>query len=163
MSQSGWVESLHNDTARVVTKRSAACQGCASKSSTCACSAMAGPGRFVVEADNPVGARVGDVVELAVLPKMLVVASAVVFGLPLALLIVGAVAGHVLHRALSLSRFLSADGAAGLGAGVGLLVGVFSTWLLSRWLKRTGKINIRITRILTRFRPPNSKTSPNQV
>jgi sigma-E factor negative regulatory protein RseC len=145
LTESGVVKEVKGDRARVVIRRSTACQSCPSKSSTCACGALAGPGQFVVTARNEAQAKAGDAVELSLPAGAVVWASLSVYLLPVVLVVAGAAAAHAFRSTLN----LSSDGAAGLGAAIGLAAGVILVWLIGRHARRKGSATPTITRVLS--------------
>jgi len=165
LTESGVVKEVKGDRARVVIRRSTACQSCPSKSSTCACGALAGPGQFVVTARNEAQAKPGDAVELSLPAGAVVWASLSVYLLPVVLIIAGAAAAHALRSTLG----LSSDGAAGLGAAIGLGAGVILVWLIGRRAHRKGSATPTVTRVLsshpkgTPFQPIQHEESADET
>jgi sigma-E factor negative regulatory protein RseC len=80
--EEGIIVKIHDRTATVQIKRSGACSHCK------ACS-IESDGNMTAEAENPIGAKVGDKVGLNLNSKKALTASLVVFGLPLLALCVG--------------------------------------------------------------------------
>jgi len=121
--------------ALVATVRSSACEGCAARG---ACTHLGGGREARVWVDDPLGVSPGDRVVVAVPEAAVLRASLWVYLVPVAALVVGAVAGNRIGPALGLSP----DGGAallGLGAMVLALVG-------SRWVSRGPAGGPRIVR-----------------
>ncbi|WP_166269069.1 SoxR reducing system RseC family protein [Marinobacter caseinilyticus] len=120
ITENGRVVAIKGDQLWVQTIQLSACNTCSAKQG-CGQRVLAGvtAGRAnQVLVDNVLGARVGDVVTLAIEESALLRASLLVYALPLIFLVVGAVAGHQLAP--------SSDGWAlvlsGLGMGLGFVV-----------------------------------------
>ncbi len=120
MTTIGFVVGTNGPHAEVSTSRTGACGACSERS---ACGVDGGPSRAeIVTADNPIGARPGDLVELHLATATAMRLTALVWILPLVGLVLGAVGGATLPGALGLhiGRDLGQDGAVLIGAGLGL-------------------------------------------
>jgi sigma-E factor negative regulatory protein RseC len=73
----------------------AKCRGCA------ACQLLA-PGRHGLTADNPIGAKIGDKVEVEVAQETNRLIPLVVFGLPIVFFLVGLVIGNIFSETWSI-------------------------------------------------------------
>jgi positive regulator of sigma E activity len=101
----GVVYQLSGGQARVEMFPEAKCIGCA------ACQLLA-PGRHGVTAANPVGAKVGDQVEVEITPETNRLIPLVVFGLPIVCFMAGLAVGSVISEVWSIvlaSLFLGAS------------------------------------------------------
>ena len=125
----------------VKTQRSEACHSCSAKG---ACSAMGGSKDMTVEVMNPIGARAGDRVELALPEGSFLKASVVIYLIPLGGFGLGAVLGQILGPRWG----WSADGLSGILSMVGLALAiVLVTWFNRRLSIRDAYIP-KIVRIL---------------
>ena len=105
---------------------------------------MTGDPQAVVHALNDADASPGDIVEISLPEGAFLWASVATYLMPVLLLVAGAVVGHSTRATLG----LSSDAASGLGALVGMVVGVFGTWLASRHAARTGLTVPHVTKVL---------------
>lgn len=109
---------------------------------------LEGGRRLVTLADNHLGAREGDTVEVSISDSVVLWGAVTIYMLPLACLIVGVFLAEHLNPSLGLgypqAGFDMALGAAGLALGL-VLVRLLST----RW-KRLSAGRPEITRIITR-------------
>ena len=109
MLERGVVYQLAGDQALIEMFPAAKCRGCA------ACQLLA-PGRHGLTAANPIGAKVGDKVEVEITQEANRLVPLVVFGLPIIFFIVGLAVGSFISEAWSIILALLA-----LGAGFGLV------------------------------------------
>ena len=117
ITETGKVVALKGDKVWVQTIRTSACQSCAARSG-CGQRVLAsatGGRANQVRVANHLDARVGDQVVLAIEETALLRASFLVYAIPLALMVVGALAGH--HGSGGLDVFAMAGAMAGLGGG----------------------------------------------
>jgi sigma-E factor negative regulatory protein RseC len=145
--EQGVVKKVTGREARVATQRSSTCGSCASRG---ACHALGGSNEAEITAMNRADAKVGDVVELVLPEGALLWASVVAYLVPVILLLVGAVIGHMYHGDLS----MGSDGASALGSVVGLGVGLAFTWVASRHARRTGYTMPVIERVVEKADRP---------
>lgn len=94
----GVVLRVEGELAIVRTKRSSMCDGCGSGG---LCKALGGGSDMEMAAQNEVGAKVGDEVRVTVASKTFLKASFLVYMLPVAALIVGALVGSQVGPSLS--------------------------------------------------------------
>lgn len=121
------VEADDKGYALVATQRTGACGSCGANK-VCGTAVLDGViGRKIarLRVRNPVAARPGQTVEIGIDDAALVKSSALMYLLPLVLLLGGAAAG----------QWLSGEAGAIIGAALGLLVGFGG---LRRWLRGTG-------------------------
>ena len=94
IEEEGVVVSVRGNMARVRTQRSATCESCGGISFC----ELESQGRAEVEALNPVNARVGDRVRIAIRPQVFLRGSMLLYGVPLMALLVGAILGKLLAQ-----------------------------------------------------------------
>jgi len=104
MEERGEVIEVRGNKARVKIKRSSACEGC-KIDSLCK---MLSQGYVVIDADNPIGARIGEKVIVVIYRENVLKASLILFGLPLVFLFTGAILGYYVNLGgmRNLSTFL---------------------------------------------------------
>jgi len=90
MNEYGLVVKNENGVASVQFRRSSACGKCK------ACGMMAGQNEIIVEVPNDINARVGQLVEVNIVMKKAIKASAIAYIFPLFMLVLGAVLGWLL-------------------------------------------------------------------
>ena len=140
LEEAGFVLRVEGELAIVKTKRSTMCDGCGSGGF---CRALGGGSDMEVAARNEAGAKVGDEVRVTVPPKTFLKASFLVYMVPVAALIVGALLGSRLGP--SLSAGVSSD----LFAVVfGLILFFLSFALMRVWTKGDQKYWPVISEIL---------------
>ncbi len=122
IEETGTVVEVRAGRALVQTERGAACEGCAARG---ACSHLGGSREARVWVRDPLGVRPGERVVVAVPEQAVMRASFWVYLVPVAALVVGAVAGNALGPRLG----IGADaGAAALGLAAMALALVASRW-----------------------------------
>ncbi|MBN2718312.1 MAG: SoxR reducing system RseC family protein [Deltaproteobacteria bacterium] len=133
---------ISEDLVQVVVKRSEACGACAAKG---ACQALGGQTKdFFLELYNPIGAKVGDTVRLTISEAAVIKASAILYLLPAVNLILFALMGNMFAPQLG----FSSDAAAVLGALIGLGIGFFATWLVSKRAEKNQQSVPIISRVM---------------
>jgi len=100
-TEEGIVTELHSTTACVKTKRTGACESCASNDS---CATLGGGKEMEVQVINPVGARVGDRVVIGFKTGSLMRVSFLLYIFPIFSMISGALIGHKLATIVSGNR-----------------------------------------------------------
>jgi len=143
IEESGTVVVVRATTALVRMKRSSACSGCASAGK---CHAGRDESEQLLEARNEVGAAVGEAVLVAVSARAVLNASARIYLLPVAGLLVGAGVAQLLA-----GTFISAPAgasAAGFGGIAGAILGVLLGRRTGRKAAAGGAPLPRITRIV---------------
>lgn len=142
MQTKATVVAVNGDRATVEVVRSSACEGChkATEGEGCSvCSLMGGDRKFRAEAENPVGAKVGDRVTVESATGRVLWYSALVFGLPiLATLLCYGIVGLFTEETLWKL----------LGAGIGF-AGSFALIRMYSVRVSKSKCDIEITGILT--------------
>ncbi len=127
--------------AQVTTERKEACAGCGAAHF---CHALGGGTEMVSRALNKAGARAGDLVELNLSSATLIKSVAVLYLIPLAGLVAGALTGSGLDSA----SIMSETNRAVLCSVAGLLLGLFITFLISRKMSGDNRLAPVITRII---------------
>ena len=118
-------------TAQVLHIRESACSGDCHKCSGCG----AAKEQLLLTAENPIGAKPGQLVRITTASAPVLKAAAILYLLPIALLI----AGYLL---------LMPVGFGGLGSGIGFLLGVLLVWLYDRKVAAKQNTEYTITAIL---------------
>ncbi|MCL6582483.1 MAG: SoxR reducing system RseC family protein [bacterium] len=117
-AEEGIVTGLEGPYALVKVVRSAGCAHCPSAASC----HLESDQTMIIKAQNSVGAKVGQRVQLFVAPRSILAASFLLYLLPLAGLMVGALVGKMLFSPVvgsQLSEFFAA------GIGLGVMIAVF--------------------------------------
>ncbi len=128
------------EIARVRVLRSAMCEGCENRADgkSCACSVMLGNAReMVAEAENSIGARNGDDVEIETDTQTVLGYAALVFLVP----IFGALLFYLIGQ-----RFFSFPYASGVCAFAGFVLSFFPAWILDR-INRKKAPRVRIVAV----------------
>lgn len=135
MTQQGTVKKILPDGRAVVevTRQSACGHDCAE------CSSLCGAGGAISSiADNPVGARVGETVTIRTPSKKIISAAALVYIVPLALLI----AGYAVAALLGAS-----EDKALIGSAAGFVVGVAIVLVVNKFVRRNKGVEVTITAV----------------
>lgn len=135
MTSRGTVKKILPDGRAVVevTRQSACGHDCAECSSLCGAS-----GAISSVAENPVGARVGETVTIETPSKKIISAAALVYIVPLALLILGYAAAALLG---------ASEGRALIGSLVGFAVGVAVVVAVNKLSRRGRDFKVTITAV----------------
>ena len=144
------VEKEANGLARVLTDRKGACGGCHSGPSKCR-GCLSTSGKLESHVINAIDAGVGDVVQITISPKKLFQGAALLYLVPIASLITGAVAGLWWGAAAGWG-----DGASVLGGLGGLVLGF---WAVAR-LGRSRRFSDRMTPVITAAITPSEHSTP---
>jgi len=139
------VTSVINDNrVQVVVQRSEACGACSARG---ACQALGGQTKdFLLELDNTVGAKVGDVVRLTLSEGAIIQASAILYLIPAIGLLALALTGSALAPAMG----MQSDQGAVIGALAGLVVGFALSWITARSVEKNRKTIPVITQVVSR-------------
>ena len=133
------VNNESNGMARVLTDRNSACGGCHSGPSKCH-GCLTASTKLESEVINPIHARVGDVVRISIPPATLFKGAALMYLLPIASLILGAVGG------------LWSGGLWGWGSGASVVGGmaglVLGFWAVAR-IGRSRRLRLQMTPTIT--------------
>lgn len=117
MREMGLVVAVDQKNAQVRFERSAACSKCR------ACGMLADAKEIIISVENTLSAKVGDSVEIDMQTKGVMMASAIVYVIPLIALFLGLFVGPVITKLLGLA--LDED----MSAGVCALVFIGISWL----------------------------------
>ena len=146
MCSEATVLDVRGSTATVEVNRAGACETCLQKGS---CPPpLEGERHVVTVADNPVGARQGDTVELAINDSVVLWGAITVYMVPLACLVAGVILAEYLNRSLGFD-FPQAGFDMALGV-VGLILGLILVRVISTHWKHLSIPRPEITRIITR-------------
>lgn len=144
MPRRGRVLELNGERAWVSAERRGICDGCSDQAS-CSLHGDGGAGEpDLILVDNPLRARPGDTVEFDLPGRSELRVSLLVWTVPLAGLIAGAVAGSALHPHLPVGQ----DGATLLGAVAGFLASYAVLRQVDRRAARDERLVPRIVRIV---------------
>ena len=102
MKEIGTVQRVQGSVATVIFDRHEACGSCR------ACTPLEGEKQMSVQLNNAMGAKAGDRVAVELKGKSMLSATAIAYGIPLILLIIGAVVGDALHQAYRIGEAFSA-------------------------------------------------------
>jgi sigma-E factor negative regulatory protein RseC len=142
------VDNETNGLARVLTDRKGACSGCHTGPSKCR-SCLTTSGKLESTVINPIGAGAGDVVRITIAQKDLFRGAALMYLLPIATLILGAVGGLWWGGTAGWG-----DGASVIGGLVGLGLGF---WAVIR-LGRSRRFSSRMTPVITAVVTPSDQS-----
>ncbi len=117
--ETGKVERVEGAFAWVMTERKGTCDGCGQRG---CCSVIEGSNQMLVRASNALNAKQGDEVELFLNPKTRIKGMMVIYILPVAGLLVGALSGGSLSRIVGLGENLGSLLFAFVGLGLGFLL-----------------------------------------
>jgi sigma-E factor negative regulatory protein RseC len=121
----GIIKNIDGMTATVSIPRKSACEGC----SFSAC--KVGEEGMLIEALNPINARVGQKVKIVMKPYTYLKGSAIVYGIPAIALVVGAVLGKEV-----LSRYFVSTDPDILSAAMGFIAFALSFLFIKIWSKK---------------------------
>ena len=131
-TQNGLVIESKNGWAQVVTEKRDACGGCSSSNN---CRTCLSASKIVSKVQNPVGAKEGDLVAISMSSRELWQGAALMYLLPVAALMLGAITG------LGTSSYLEVDEtlASAIGSILGLGMGLFMLIRISKFLSDRGR------------------------
>ena len=142
IKEQGKIEEIRKQTALVRIQKRSACAHCESKGS-CSISKR----DMLIEVPNDLQAGVGDQVEVSVPEGTLLKLSALIYLLPVLLLLIGAFLGSLLGDALQMNSSLTAII---LGGGF-MGISFYGLILFDRKKRKGNKYYPRMTRILTQI------------
>ncbi len=148
LTERGVVISVEGNRAKVQVTRSAMCAHCESQGT---CNALGSSPKAVVSAVNQVGAGQGDLVEVSMKESRVLKAAALVYLVPVAGLVLGAMVGD----SLAASMHISADAGAGLGSLLGIAAGLAVTAVAGRKASQSGDALPVISRVVVRHMGPS--------
>jgi sigma-E factor negative regulatory protein RseC len=142
IKETGTVVETKSGEAVVLVCRSTACEGCAAKG---ACTTLGGGGKDAhVSVENKVGAHVGDEVQLGIEEGSLVLASFIVYILPIGALFLGAALGGLLADSIGIAK----GGASAFMGLLALILGFVIIRLLDPYLKKKERLRPRIIKVI---------------
>lgn len=144
-----------NGMARVLTDRKGACSGCHSGASKCR-SCLTTSGKLESEVINSIDAGVGDVVKISLSQANLFKGAAIMYLLPIATLILGAVGGLWLGGTAGWG-----DSGSVLGGLAGLVFGFWAVTRLGRSRRLSRQMTPTIIEIVTASDNPVKKLHPS--
>lgn len=132
MLETGIIIKTNEKTATVRINKAQSC-------SHCKAGCMEREGSMITEAENPIGANLGDTVSLEINSKTALIATFVVFGLPLLMMFIG----------VFVADFIKKDQLLSIITGViMLLLTLIPLKAYDKHLKRIGKCSITIIEVL---------------
>jgi sigma-E factor negative regulatory protein RseC len=134
--------------AKVQTNRQSACGGCHSGPGG-GCHGCLASSKFISRVSNPVGAKAGDVVQIAMRSEDLFKGAIMLYVLPIVMLLIGAFTGNWAAGLIGLSQV--AGSILGAFAGFGFAVYLLSRIDRSRWAKK--RLTPTILGVLTSDKP----------
>ncbi len=155
MRQTAWVKEVNGNVATVEVTRSSACEGCKSKEDgTCSACSLLGSGKKAsARADNSIGAKVGDRVEVETPSQKVILYAAVIFLMPIVLGLLGFLLGSLISQSQAVRYGISL---AGFVAAFVIAYFVFD----KKAAKRT---DVKIIRIIPKDSADSSKTEVTDV
>lgn len=152
MKQIGTVTKTRDAIATVSVVRASACEGCHQHAEGCAaCSLLGGDNRHTATAANPIGAAVGDCVELEADDRRILAYAALVFLFPLA----AALAAYLVGRA-----FFGEGMAAALCAAGGFFFAFAVVFFLSILMSKRAP-SVTIVNVIKNRDEENAHASPS--
>ena len=135
---------LPGNRVQVTVQRSEACNSCSAKG---ACRTLGGQtGNLLLALDNTVNAEPGDQVRITIEESALVKASLVLYLVPALGLVGGALGGSLVAGKTGWDN----DGTAVVGSLVGLVFGLFMSWLMGKRMAAGKTFIPRLTAITSR-------------
>jgi sigma-E factor negative regulatory protein RseC len=145
ITEQGIVEEVSGRKATVRVEKSSACATCQSRESC-----QEGSGReMIIEVANEIGAATGDRVEISIPSGSFLILSLLVYLLPVAARIAGAVAGGAVARALHFNLTLASIAGGSLAMGITF----YALKRLDRSTRAQKQFQPRMTRLLFRSNP----------
>lgn len=138
--------------AQVVTDRKNACGGCGS---THNCHSCLSNSKMMAEALNSIGAKEGDLVEISLNSGLVLKSAAIMYLIPIAGLMTGALAGSFISGILAIDETTSAI----IFSILGLCLGFMTTAFFSKQMSAKN----RLTPIITQVIKHNAKHSPSSM
>lgn len=138
----GLVISIKEDgMVQVATERKGACSGCNAANN---CQSCLTNSKMVAEVLNNAGAKEGDLVDISLNSDVVLKGAAVLYLIPVAGLMGGALIGLGLKETLAIS-----ESAATITFGfAGLCLGFLITAFISRWMSANNRLTPKISRII---------------
>lgn len=142
MEHVGEVYEVNNGTAKIKVKRHSSCTSCGG----CGILTAGGDKEVSMEVPNPIGAKVGEIVRISVETDKVILASLIVYVLPVIVLVI---AMYITQQVAINSGYLETAEVMSIGVGLGAMVLVFLIIrLLDKRIARTRKFKPRITEVV---------------
>ena len=138
--------------AQVVTDRKNACGGCGS---THSCHSCLSNSKMITEAQNSAGAKEGDLVDISLNSGLVLKGAAIMYLIPIAGLMTGALIGSSISGILGIGETISAI----IFSILGLCLGFIVTTFISKQMS----VKNRFTPIITQIIKLEEKHSPSSV
>jgi positive regulator of sigma E activity/YHS domain-containing protein len=146
-----------NGWAQVVTERKDACSDCGAAH---CCQSLSSEPKMVTRALNRAGAKVGDLVSVSLKTQTVIKSAMIVYVIPVAGLIAGALAGAPLSKRWA----IDATTGSMLLAFMGLFLGFVAIAVISRWMSARSEFTPVITGIIrTGLLSPSSSMAVDPV
>lgn len=142
MREEGIVVETYGEFAKVEAKRSASCEGCASKD-TCKPNSNTS---MIIEVINPINARVGDMICFEVEAGVLLKSTFVIYLMPVIFLLIGAWAGGEISKIYPL--FKKGETLSVISGSLFFLISIFILISLNRYFSKSKKYKPKIKEIL---------------
>jgi len=150
IEEEGIVAEVQGNVAKVAILKKSACEQCAA-SGTCH------PGdQELMEADNPLGAVKGQKVKVVVAPQLYLKASIILYGIPMAAMVAGAILGK--NAALAYAGEANSDLWAFIAGMTCLVISFYFIRLYNNKVEKTREYKPVIVEILSR--PEDGKVVP---
>ncbi len=141
IEEEGLVAEIDGDLAKVAILKKSACEQCAA-------AGVCHPGeQELMEAANPLGAVKGQKVKIVLAPQVYLKASIILYGLPMAALVGGAILAK--NLAVKFSGEPNSDLWAFLGGAACLVISFFFIRMYNQKIEKTGKYKPVIVEILS--------------
>ncbi len=141
IEEEGIVSEIVGDTAKVAILKKSACEQCAA-------SGVCHPGdQDLMEAANPLGAKKGQKVKIAVAPQVYLQASIILYGIPMAVFIAGAIIAKKLS--MQYGHEANSDLWAFIAGAVCLLISFIFIRTYNKKVEKTQKYKPVIVEILS--------------
>ena len=145
MSRTGFVVSTHDTIAVVSSQRRGVCAECTDKDSCGLLTADGAEAADVLDARNDIGAREGDFVEFDLPGRGELRLSMLVWALPIAGMLLGALLGDAFHQPLD----LTSDGGVALGGILGVVLFFLPAIIYDRVVLKKARYLPVVTRVVT--------------
>jgi sigma-E factor negative regulatory protein RseC len=139
----GIVIDTHNGSARVHLNAPAGCASCAA-----AHGCTAGNPAHTIEVADSIGVRPGDTVKIEVSGSVTVMAALLLYGMPVAALVMGAIVGPEVAR--SMGAAVSTNVSAAVGGLLLLCAAIIGARIADKWFSANPELGPRIVRIVSR-------------
>ncbi len=142
MEEIGRVVEIRGVMAKVVVTPKGECSRCAAATF---CSALTGGDR-IIEARNPLGARIGDTVKVAVPSSAALTSAFFIFVMPILFVLIGIGIGSAIGKGIPQI----------IGGVMGFIIGLIILRMIDKKLRGSEKFSPRIVEIHTKFTEENN-------